>query len=58
MVRLINSHYTHTCKGCGKEIDLMVCWCGDLIESHSHFDHSPVPLGCECFKETNVFNLD
>lgn len=38
-----------TCRGCGREIDPDVCWCGDEIDRHTGYEgHSPVPLGCEC----------
>lgn len=38
------------CKGCGKEIDSDICWCGDLISTHTiDCGHSPVPMGCECY---------
>lgn len=38
-----------TCRGCWKEIDSDVCWCGDEIDRHTGYEgHSPVPMGCEC----------
>jgi hypothetical protein len=37
------------CPKCGNEIDPDVCWCGDYIKGHGHYDgHSPVPMGCDC----------
>lgn len=40
----------HVCLGCGKSIDLNVCWCGDLIRAHGelHDNHNAIPMGCEC----------
>lgn len=40
------------CDGCGKEIDPTLCGCGELIaDHHMHCNHSPVPMGCDCFRE-------
>lgn len=52
---------TPTCSGCKEEIDPDVCWCGDLMNSHTYScGHMPVPLGCRCFysKPDDLSNLD
>lgn len=47
-----------TCKGCGNEIDPDVCWCGDLINSHSGYEgHLAIPIGCDCGREISEASL-
>lgn len=40
------------CRGCGKEIDPGVCWCGTPPDAHDPYydEHTPVPMGCECYR--------
>lgn len=35
------------CPGCGWEIDLTTCFCGEAIEGHDP-THTFVPIGCVC----------
>jgi hypothetical protein len=55
-----------TCDGCGMEIDPDVCGCGDSIDGRLHDGHTPVPVGCICYrtdigdsepKPKSVFNM-
>ena len=40
------------CDGCGQEVDWSTCWCGGAIDGHGYAEgHSPVPMGCDCFRE-------
>lgn len=44
----------NVCSGCGHEVDPDWCHCGDAISDHngmSH-NHSPVPMGCQCGRES------
>jgi hypothetical protein len=38
------------CSGCKKEVDLDLCWCGNLYEDHGLGleEHRFVPMGCVC----------
>lgn len=40
------------CEGCGNEIDLDTCGCGDCRKGHDTLwiGHSFVPMGCDCFR--------
>lgn len=51
----------HTCPRCMQEIDPDVCGCGDYIEGHGNpmdTGHSPVPMGCDCFRSDRVLEED
>lgn len=44
-------HRREVCSGCGQEIDPDTCGCG-LPITHSGWEgHSPIPMGCDCFRE-------
>ena len=38
------------CPECKKEVDLNLCWCGNLYEDHGlgREEHGFVPMGCIC----------
>jgi len=38
------------CKGCGKEHDPDVCWCGTPLDQHTYEEHPFVPMGCDCYR--------
>jgi hypothetical protein len=38
------------CDGCHQEIDPDCCCCGAPINGY-HDNHSPVPMGCQCFRD-------
>lgn len=40
------------CSGCGQEIDPDICYCGEPINGGNHDNHSPVPIGCNCHRES------
>lgn len=47
----IDWHRPVFCPSCKNEIQKDLCWCGDDIKAHGiGCGHSPVPLGCECFR--------
>lgn len=44
----IEAEYTAACMGCGQVIDPIWCWCGDRL--NSYHEHTPVPMGCDCYR--------
>lgn len=41
------------CPGCKNEIDPETCHCGEPIGKFNSCDnHSPIPIGCNCFRAT------
>lgn len=43
------------CEGCGEEVDLETCHCGDPMDGY-HDNHAPIPMGCVCGKALKEFN--
>lgn len=42
------------CSGCNREIDIELCWCGQLNRTHpAYCDHPITPMGCECHLQEN-----
>jgi hypothetical protein len=50
LMRAVHSRGVAHCSGCGNEIDPDVCGCGEAIDGHNHGDHSPIPMGCDCYR--------
>lgn len=45
------------CLGCGADLDLESCGCGDAMSNHGGYDgYSAVPLGCNCLRHTPVLS--
>lgn len=43
------------CKGCGEEVDVETCWCGDDLLAHGEWsNHSPVVMGCRCYMAARI----
>lgn len=44
------------CEGCRNEIGPGTCGCGDPINGNRHDGHFPVPMGCDCFRESSLLD--
>ena len=59
MVTTPKINVTVHCDGCGQEIDPDWCHCGEPMEGGVHENHSPINIGCDCWRtlEDPVFGF-